>query len=495
MVLRMTSCERKIPLALLLTAVLAISGCQEESETLELPNIIVILADDMGYGDIEYYNEESKIPTPNLSRLAEEGVAFTDAHSPSAVCTPTRYGLLTGRYAWRTRLKSGVLWGYAPALIDSERATLASRLKELGYVTAAIGKWHLGLGVDDPVDYSKPLIPGPNSVGFDYFFGIPASLDMDPYLYVENEQAVQLPTDQVAASAHRRESGGGFWREGPVAPDFRHIDVLPELTKKAVEFIQQRAGQDSAKPFFLYWPLTAPHTPWLPTDEFRDRSEAGYYGDFCAQVDWSVGRLLEAVDQLPDRDNTLVLFTSDNGSHWPTDDIERFDHRANGVFRGQKADIWEGGHRIPFIVRWPSQVSPGSRSSQLVCLTDIFSTVSEILDTSLTAGEAEDSYSFLHALLGQPSKQPVRDSVVHHSLEGMFAIRQGPWKLILGRGSGGFTEPKKLEPSSGEPVGQLYNLDDDPAETRNLYLKKPKLVEELTALLDQYREQGHSRPL
>jgi len=192
----------------------------------------------MGYGDIEYYNEESKIPTPNLSRLAEEGVAFTDAHSPSGVCTPTRYGLLTGRYAWRTRLKDGVLWGYSPALINPGRATLASQLKESGYVTAAVGKWHLGLGVDDPVDYSKPLVPGPNSVGFDYFFGIPASLDMDPYLYVENEQAVQVPTDQVAASAHRRESGGGFWREGPIAPDFKHIDVLPELTDKAVEFIR-----------------------------------------------------------------------------------------------------------------------------------------------------------------------------------------------------------------------------------------------------------------
>jgi arylsulfatase A-like enzyme len=460
-----------------------------------LPNIIVILADDMGYGDISYYNPESKIPTPNLSRLAEEGVAFTDAHSPSAVCTPTRYGLLTGRYAWRTRLKDGVLWGYSPALIDPGRATLASRLKELGYDTAAIGKWHLGLGLEDPVDYSKALVPGPNSVGFDYFFGIPASLDMDPYLYVENQRAVQLPTDHVAGSAHRRESGGGFWREGPVAPDFRHIDVLPDLTAKAVEFISERSALESAEPFFLYWALSAPHTPWVPTDEFRDRSKAGYYGDFCVQVDWSIGQLLAAIEELPDRDNTLVLFTSDNGSHWPTEDIEKFDHRANGIYRGQKADIWEGGHRVPFIVRWPSQISAGSTSDQLVCHTDIFATVSELLGISLMADEAEDSFSFLHALLGRSSNQKVRETIVHHSVDGMFSIRRGFWKLILGRGSGGFTDPRRIEPAPGEPEGQLYNLDDDPAEIENLYLENPELVEELTALLEKFREQGLSRPL
>lgn len=479
----------------LLSLIALAIGCQGEGEPPAMPNIIVILADDMGYGDITYYNPDSKIPTPNLSRLAEDGAVFTDAHSPSAVCTPTRYGLLTGRYAWRTRLKKGVLWGYSPALIPSERSTLASRLKDSGYLTAAIGKWHLGLGVDDPVDYSKPLTPGPNSVGFDRFFGIPASLDMDPYLYVENAGAVQLPTEHIEGSQHRREAGGGFWREGPIAPDFRHVDVLPVLTEKAVQFIQERSEQGGGQPFFLYWALTAPHTPWLPTDEFLGRSGAGYYGDFCTQVDSSVGRLLEAVDRLPDRDNTLVFFTSDNGSHWPVDDIERFGHRANGIFRGQKADIWEGGHRVPFIVRWPASVKRGLTTGQLVCLTDIYATVMEILGSPLQAHEGEDSYSFLHALLGRPSTRAVRESLVSHSVDGMFAVREGPWKLILGRGSGGFTEPRKIEPAAGEPVGQLYNLDDDPSESRNLFMERPELVQSLTDLLKSYQDQGCSRPL
>jgi arylsulfatase A-like enzyme len=248
-----------------------------------LPNIVVILADDMGYGDLGSYNPASLIPTPNIDALAGEGMRFTDAHSPSAVCTPTRYGLLTGRYAWRTRLSSGVLLGHSPALIEEGRVTLASLLEARGYATAAVGKWHLGLGSGERTDYEQPLRPGPNSVGFDYFFGIPASLDMPPYVYVRNEALVEPPTDSIESSGFRRSGGNGFWSGGRIAPGFRHIDVIPRLTDEAVDFIQRQQG--SERPFFLYLPFSAPHTPWLPTAEFAGRTGAGPYGDFAAQKD------------------------------------------------------------------------------------------------------------------------------------------------------------------------------------------------------------------
>lgn len=449
----------------------------------------------MGQGDPQVYNDSSKIPTPHIDRLAEEGVRFTDAHTPSSVCTPTRYGLLTGRYAWRTRLKSGVLWGYSPALIDTQRTTIASLLKRQGYTTAAIGKWHLGLGTQDSTDYSQPLHPSPVDYGFDTFFGIPASLDMDPYVYVENDRVVQEPTDRVARSEHRRQGGGGFWRAGPAAPGFAHIDVLPRTTDRAVSFINQQAEDDANQPFFLYLPFSAPHTPWLPTDAFRDTSEAGHYGDFTAQVDDAVGQVLSALERAGFAENTLVIFTSDNGAHWPEADIEQWGHDANNGWRGQKADIWEGGHRVPFVVRWPERVPPGSVSDETICLTDVMATLAAVAGADLSSDEGVDSYNILPAMLGQSYDGPIREATVHHALDGMFALRQGPWKLILGRGSGGFTAPQRRDIEAGAPPGQLYNLEQDPRETTNLYHKRPEVVERLSRLLDTYREQGHSRPL
>lgn len=450
------------------------------------PNIILIMADDMGYGDPTIYNADSKIPTPNIDRIGHEGIRLMDAHSPSAVCTPTRYGVLTGRYAWRSSLKKGVLWGYSPNLIDSSLVTIPQILKTRGYDTAGIGKWHLGLGAADTTDYSRPLTPGPVDLGFDYYYGIPASLDMQPYVYFENDRVVEAPTAFVEASAHRRQEGGGFWRAGPVAPGFKHIDVLDDITDKAVRYIEDRSA-DSNTPFFLYFPLSAPHTPWLPTEPFLGKSGAGYYGDFALQVDHTVGRVLNALDRLDLADNTLIIFTSDNGAHWYPEDIEAFDHKANLNLRGQKADIWEGGHRVPFLVRWPEHIPAGSSSHETTTHTDLLATLAAVAGTQRPEDAGEDSYNMLPDWLGHELERPVRPSTIHHSLDGMFAIRQGDWKLIEALGSGGFTQPARITPENGKPIGQLYNLKDDPTESNNLYQDRPDLVAKLQAALDAAR--------
>ncbi len=456
----------------------------------ELPNIILILADDMGYGDPGSYNPDSKIPTPHMDRLAAEGMRFTDAHSPSGVCTPTRYGLLTGRYSWRTHLKKGVTRGYSPSLIDTNRTTVASLLKQQGYATGGVGKWHLGLGDPERTDYSKPLRPGPASLGFDYFYGIPASLDFEPYLYFENDHVVEAPTDSTPGNLEC--CFGAFWRKGAMSPGFEHDQVLPITAEKAVAFIEDQGATE--QPFFLYVPLSAPHTPWLPLPPYVGTTEVGEYGDFTAQVDGVVGQILDAVDRLAISDNTLVILTSDNGAIWPQSKIDEFGHRANLNLRGQKADIWEGGNRVPFIARWPGHIAPGSQSDALVSLTDMLATFAAITGADLPGNAGEDSYNILPLLLGEESETPLRDAAILHSSQGMFAIRQGPWKLIEGRGSGGFTAPAHIDPAPGEPAGQLYNLAEDISETNNLYQQHPDVVARLTALLDQYRQQGHSRP-
>jgi arylsulfatase A-like enzyme len=464
------------------------------AEKTPLPNIVVILADDMGYGDPGCYSKESKIPTPHIDRLASQGMRFSDAHTPSSVCTPTRYGLLTGRYCWRTSLKQGVLQGYDPLMVEPDRLSVASLLKKQGYATAAVGKWHLGLGKDKPTDYSKALTPGPNSVGFDYFFGIPASLDMPPYVFVENDRCVEQPTATIMAPTANRHEENYFWRAGAIAPSFKHVDVLPKLTEKAVGFLEKQAKEAPARPFFLYFALNAPHTPWVPTKEYSGKSKVGPLGDFTMQVDVAVGQVLAALDKLKLSDNTLVLFTSDNGAPWTADDIKKFGHRSNGTWRGQKADIWEAGHRVPFIVRWPGKVKPGSTSEQTICLTDVLATCAAIADTKLPENAGEDSVSFLPALVNDKLDKPLREATVHHSGSGLFAIRQGDWKWIDGLGSGGFSAPRTEKPQPGGPAGQLYNLADDPQEQKNLYADKPEMVAKLKTLLQQYRDKGQSRP-
>ncbi len=453
--------------------------------------MVIILADDLGFGDPRCYNAQSKIPTPRIDRLAAEGMRFSDAHTPASVCTPTRYGLLTGRYPWRSKLKSGVLNGYSPALVEPGRATLATLLHDAGYRTACVGKWHLGFGNSEPVDYSRPLVPGPNAVGFDEAFVLPASLDMPPYAFVENDHPTTAPSETIGASQMRRHGGRGYWREGAIAPGFRHVDTLPTLADRAVQFIRR---QDASTPFFLYVPFTGPHTPWMPLDEFRGKSEAGYYGDFVAQVDATLGRLLDALAERKLADNTLLIFTSDNGAHWLPSDIQRWSHRANADWRGQKSDLWEGGHRVPLIVRYPGVVAAGARSDRLVCLTDVLATVAQIVDRPLGRDSGEDSFSFADVLSGGSSAAPRREAIVHQSGDGTLAIREGRWKLATKLGSHGFSAPKNVEPTAGGPRGQLYDLVDDPGESHNRWLDKPEIVEHLARLLADYQQQGRSRP-
>ncbi len=473
---------RAAPLSLLVVCASLVS-CERAQTP---PHIVLIVADDMGYGDPGAYNGLSRIPTPHVDSLAAGGMRFTDAHSPSGVCTPTRYALLTGRYAWRLpALEAGVTQGYDPLVVDTARVTMASMLRAAGYRTAAIGKWHLGLGSAHPTDYSAPLDPGPRALGFDYFYGIPASLDMPPYVWVENESTVQLPTD----STHDTMPCciGGFWRGGPMAPDFDHADVLPVIRDRAVRYIRDHAG---GGPLFLYVALAAPHTPWLPLPPFAGSSGAGEYGDFAAQVDGTIGAIAGALHDAEIADETLVVFTSDNGAYWRQEEIDAYGHRSNHIWRGMKADIYEGGHRVPLIVRWPGHVAEGAVSGQLTVLTDLMATFAGVAEAPLPAGSAEDSFSLLELLTGR-AEASARADAVHQSSRGMLALRQGPWKFIDGQGSGGFTHVEVLPT---DPAGQLYHLEHDPAEERNLYETHPERVAAMQVRLQDLRERGRSRP-
>ena len=484
--------------------VLSLSGCAN-SKTQSMaqgpqntrPNIVYILADDLGYGDVSCLNKNSKIHTPNIDQLAKKGMIFTDAHSGSAVCTPTRYGILTGRYCWRSRLKKGVLLGYSPHLIEDGRMTVASMLKPYGYHSACIGKWHLGwdwqMKTDNPkeVDFTKPIQHGPATNGFDYSFCIPASPNMKPHVYVENNTATAVPDRMIEKS-----EGMKCWQKGLIAPDFKHIEVLPKLTEKAVSYIDRRAEDKGASPFFLYFPLPAPHTPILPTKEFQGKSNTNEYGDFVLQVDWTVGQVMKALKRNGIEKDTLVVFTSDNGCSPKADlkELEQFDHNPNYIFRGHKADIFEGGHRIPFIARWPNRIQSGSMCEDTICLTDLMATVAEITGYTLPDNAGEDSVSILPDLLGTATK-PLREATVHHSINGSFSIRQGQWKLELCPGSGGWSEPRPgNKKNEGLPAVQLYDLSEDIGETTNVQDKHPAVVKRLTALLQDYIDRGRSTP-
>ncbi len=474
------------------------------------PNILLILCDDLGYGDVGCLNRNSKIATPNIDRLARQGMIFTDAHSSSAVCTPSRYGLLTGRYNWRSRLQSGVMGGMSPPLIEPGRLTLPAFLQRHGYRTAAVGKWHLGMdwtlqpgaepfgdGIEKGeqgwrVDYSKPIRNGPLSVGFQEFFGIAASLDMIPYTYIEGDRAASLPSvDQAFPMSWG--TTNRFTRRGPAAPDFKAEEVLPTLTHRAITWIrQQRTGH----PFFLYLPLNSPHTPIAPSAAWRGRSGLNAYADFVMQTDACVGEILSALRRAGFERNTLVVFTSDNGcspeAGFP--ELAARHHQPSHHFRGAKADIFEGGHRIPMVVKWPGYVAAGSRSSQTVCLNDWMATCADILQERLPENAGEDSVSMLPVLRGRATA-PVRDSLIHHSINGSFAIRQGRWKLILCPDSGGWSDPVpgRLPPETSDRT-QLYDLEADPGERHNLSESQPKLVEDLTRLLEISVNKGRTTP-
>lgn len=450
------------------------------------PNIVIILADDLGYGDLGCYNPQSKIRTPNIDGLAREGMRFTDAHAPGALCHPSRYGLITGEYPWRTKT---AVWPSQP-VIRPGQLTIASLLQARGYRTAMVGKWHLGFRESG---YDRPLPGGPVDVGFQSFFGFRASTDIPPYFYIRGDRAEAPPTLKIAANSSEGWSPiqGAFWREGGIAPGLDLTDVLPRLTDEAVTVIQEHAKQSDREPLMLYFALTAPHTPWLPTPEFAG-SEAGMYGDFTTMVDAMVGRVLRALDEANMAKDTLVVFTSDNGPVWYPEDVQRTGHDSTGGLRGMKADIWEGGHRMPFIVRWPGQVKPGTASAQLICFTDLLATFAELMETPLPRQAGPDSFSFLPVLLGrQLAKEAARNTLVVQN--GIPNIRSGPWKLIAGLGSGGFTKPSRITPGPGDPEGQLYNLADDVGETNNLYAARPEIVAQLRRQLARVKDSGRSR--
>ncbi len=479
------------------------------------PNIVYILADDMGFGDTGCNNPGSRIPTPHLDRLASQGIRFTDAHAPSSVCTPSRYAILTGRYSWRTRLKRGVLWPWDPPLIESERFTVAQLLREQGYHTACIGKWHLGwhwetkdgqpankgvgYGVWDAaaryelgknIDYTKPLRGGPVDCGFDCYFGEDVP-NFPPYTWFEQDRLVSQPTEDKPQEM--------FGHPGAMAPGWRLEAVMPELTRRAVKYIEE-SGDD---PFFLYFPLTAPHEPIVPTEDFQGASEAGLYGDFVCEVDWAVGQVMDALERKGIAGDTLLIFTSDNGpENSAYERIREHSHYSMAHLRGLKRDTWEGGHRVPFLARWPGVTQPGVECDGLASLSDLMATCADILGTPLPPGAAEDSVSVLPLLRGDSSGASPRTFAVHHSGSGRFAIRKGDWVFIDAPTGDDNHEPDWFKDERGytghDLPGELFNVMDDIAERKNLYAELPEVVKELSELLSDVKKgagPGGTRPV
>jgi arylsulfatase A len=447
------------------------------------PNIVIILVDDMGYGDPGCFNPQSKIPTPHIDRLAREGMRLTDAHAPGPLCHLSRYGLLTGRYPFRTDVGA---WSRRP-VIEPQQATIASLARAQGYRTAMVGKWHLGFNEQG---YDKPLPGGPVDRGFDTFFGIRASTDIPPYFYIRGDRAVEPPTARIEANRSEGWSPiqGAFWREGGIAPDLKLADVLPRFTREAIEVIDGHAQSPDDKPLLLYLAYPAPHTPWLPAAEFEGQSGAGMYGDFAMMVDAHIGRVLQALDDAQMSRDTLVVFTSDNGPVWFDRDVERFGHDSSGGLRGMKADAWEAGHRMPLVVRWPGRVKAGTSSDQLVCFTDLMATFAAIWGIELPENAGPDSFDFSPVLLDRPpGEATLRESLVMQAGAGHMVIRRGPWKLIDQLGSGGFTKPNRVQAEADGPRGQLYHLENDPAETTNLFLQQPEIVQRLEMELKAVR--------
>ncbi len=496
---------RLLPAAVVLCMCFASPGLVEAKDT--NPNVIFILADDLGYGDFSCYGA-THFKTPSCDRLAREGMRFTDAHSPSAVCTPTRYSVLTGRYAWRTWLKNWVLFEQHPLLIDTDRLTMGKLFQEAGYTTGCVGKWHLGWGTELNPDFSDGVKPGPLEVGFDSFYGVPFSHNSSKALqvYTRDRQIVNL------------KPGLKYNSKEAMRDTVRKLeDTAINLSKAAVAFVDKHKDQ----PFFLYYPTTNIHFPLTPNSRFKGSTKAGVYGEFVVEFDWAVGQLLEALDRNGLADNTIVVLTSDNGARPPGKlrELAAFQgHKCNGPWRGTKRHIYEGGHRVPLIVRWPGKVKKGSVSNETVCLTDFFATFASMLKQHVGRNAGEDSYDLNDVLQGRPYEQPLREATVHHSVAGQFAIRQGEWKLIEGSGDGDYprddkgrmevkTRTPQRDPTTRkwlkldyfqlQPDGQyqLYNLKHDPGEKKDLASQHPEKVQELVVLLQRYRKDTRSAPL
>lgn len=486
--------HRKRDLALFATLATLAIPLAARAET--LPNVIVVMADDLGIGDVTPTNPHCKIKTPHLQKMADEGLTFLDAHTPSSVCTPTRYGLLTGRYNWRSRLAKGVLNGKSEHLIPADRPTLGHLMRAAGYHTAMIGKWHLGWDWHKDakrIDYSQPILNGPDINGFDSYYAHCGSLDMPPYVWVDTGKATAIPDREEGVTA--KEDPYGWYRKGDISPDFKIDEVLPHLFDKSIAHIHERTSADDARPFFLYLALPAPHTPIVPVPPFKDASGMNPYADFVMQVDHHMGELLAAIKEAGVDENTLILFTSDNGCSPQAkfDVLEDFGHYPSAIYRGHKADIYEGGHRVPLIARWPAKIAGGRSTDALACLTDVYATLREITHQNVEAIGGEDGFSLLPVFTGRSGAQ--RTSIVSHSIGGSFAIREDDWKLCLCRGSGGWSAPKEnVAKKQGLPAMQLYDLATDPGEQNNLAESHPEKVEHLLSLLRKHVQRGRSTP-
>ncbi|MEQ8766366.1 MAG: sulfatase-like hydrolase/transferase [Planctomycetota bacterium] len=494
------------------------------------PNIVLILADDLGYGDVGCYNEQAKVPTPSLDRLAAQGMRFTDAHSPSTVCTPSRYSLLTGRMCFRTGYR-GVFSGVGgPSLIEEDRLTLPQMLRDRGYATACIGKWHLGLtfftqagepayaasvSSDQPedwrsggpalervrlVDFDRPIPDGPTHRGFDRFFGTACCPTTDwLYAFIDQDRVPVPPTHQLDRSPLPNHPYAADNREGLIAPGFDLERVDLTFLKKSQEFLEQHVKEKPDQPFFLFHSMQAVHLPSFPAPKFHGKTEAGPHGDFLFEMDFIVGELLKTLDRLEVADDTLVLFASDNGPEVTSVVNMRADHDHDGArpWRGMKRDQWEGGHRTPFLVRWPGRVEAGSTSDQLVSLTDIMATCASIVGAYLPNDAAEDSFDLLPVLEGT-ADGPVRPYLLEQTISLALSIRKGPWKYLDHQGSGGNRydraplEQYALPERAPDAPGQLYHLGRDPGETKNLYGEHPAVVRELRAQLEESKASGRS---
>lgn len=490
------------------------------------PNIVFILADDLGYGDVGCYNRESNIPTPHLDRLATQGMRFTDAHSPATVCTPTRYGLLTGQMAFRVPGGGRVFTGAGgPPLIAADRLTLPQMLREIGYTTACFGKWHVGMTFYDKegepihadglepvkrIDYSRPITGGPIHCGFNRFFGTACCPTTDwLYAYIDGDRIPSPPTGKLDKTSLPKHPYANDNRPGLIAPDFDLEEVDLVFLKKSQQFLANHVEQSPARPFFLFHSTQAVHLPSFPADRFKGKTAAGPHGDFIFELDYIVGELMAMLDRLGITDNTLVMFSSDNGPEVPTVYHMRQDHQHDGArpWRGMKRDNWEGGHRVPLIVRWPGKVQAGSTSDQITSLTDVMATVAAIVGTKLPENAAEDSYNMLPVLLGErvdgAEQTPIRQYILQQGFGGSryLAIRRGDWKYLAHKGSGGnryeshrLLREYRLPETAPDAPGQLYNLSADPGETTNLYFDHPEIVKELQSQLDEYLQSGRSAP-
>jgi len=450
------------------------------------PNIVIILADDLGYGDASCYNSESGIPTPNIDRIAQKGIRLTDAYA-HPWCVPSRYGLLTGKHPWNSKLN----WR-EQSLIEPGQLTIASLLRRNGYYTAMIGKWHLGF---DSVNWEKvnpdePMKGGPVDHGFDYFYGIHASLDIPPYFYIENDRVVVPPVNYTGESRSpdaTRPTSGRFWRSGNIAPGFTHEEVDPAFAEKSVEFIREYHQKAKEEPFFLYLSLASPHTPWLPDALFKGQSGAGSYGDFVMQVDNTVGRIIDILEQTGYDNETLLIFTSDNGPLWYIDDVSKYGHRAAGDLRGMKNDVWEGGHRIPFLAQWPGFIPENITRDDLFSLDDMLATLAGITGDRLPESGGLNSFNQLAVLLNRQMTEPVREKILIYD----NAIRYGDWKFIEGSGEGPVSK-RWINDSSligMDTAGEFYNLSEDISEKNNLYFDEPERARVLKNELDEMKKQ------